>query len=416
MPYFTLVFLVFLTLSVLARLWLARRHFNHVSQHRDHVPSEFADSISLADHQKAADYTTTRTRFGMLELLVDSAILLAWTLGGGLNAIDTLWQSFGLGPIGTGAAVMISILLVMGLLDLPFSLYRTFVIEVRFGFNRTTLKMFITDLAKGAALFAILGIPLILLVLWLMQTTGDYWWLYVWIAWTGFGLLISWAYPTLIAPLFNRFTPLENESLKQRIQALLQRSGFQSKGVFVMDGSRRSSHGNAYFTGLGRNKRIVFFDTLINKLSHEQIESVLAHELGHFKRKHVIKGLILSVIYSLLALILLAWLMKQDWFYSNLGVTTPSVHIALMLFIMVGPVFSFFIQPLLTWWSRKHEFEADEFAAQQTDAGNLVTALVSLYKENANTLTPDPLHSAVYDSHPPASVRIAHLNALSHAH
>ncbi|MGH8501087.1 MAG: M48 family metallopeptidase [Gammaproteobacteria bacterium] len=409
---FTLIFLAALSLSLILRLWLAQRHVDYVRRHRDQVPDEFRGSMPLDAHQKAADYTAAKTRFGMVDACVDAVLLLIWTLGGGLNIVDQAWRSLGTGPLVSGAGVVLSVLLIAALLDLPASLYRTFALEKRFGFNRTTVRLFITDLCKSAVLALVIGAPLILLVLWLMESSGTYWWLYVWVVWTAFGLLMTWAYPTLIAPLFNKFSALDDAALSNRIQQLLERCGFQSKGVFVMDGSRRSAHGNAYFTGVGRNKRIVFFDTLLDTLSAAEIESVLAHELGHFKRNHVKKRLAFMMAYSLVALVLLAWLMQQPWFYGPLGVREPSAHMALLLFTMVGPVFGFFTRPLMAWWSRKHEYEADEFAAEQSDARSLVTALVSLYKENASTLTPDPLHSAVYDSHPPAAQRIAHLAAM----
>ncbi|MBA2409822.1 MAG: M48 family metallopeptidase [Gammaproteobacteria bacterium] len=409
---FTLIFLIALGFSLALRLWLAQRHVDFVRRHRNQVPEEFHGSMPLESHQKAADYTAAKTRFGMLDACVDAVLLLIWTLGGGLNLVDQAWRSLGVGPLFAGAGVILSVLLIAAALDLPASIYRTFALEKRFGFNRTNVSLFVTDLCKSAALALIIGAPLILLVLWLMESSGDYWWLYVWAVWTAFGFLMTWAYPTLIAPLFNKFSALDDDDLRSRIQQLLERCGFQSKGVFVMDGSRRSAHGNAYFTGYGRNKRIVFFDTLMETLTPAEIESVLAHELGHFKRHHVKKRLLFMVVYSLVALALLAWLMNQTWFYSALGIGEPSVYMGLLLFMMVVPVFGFFTRPLMAWWSRKHEYEADEFAAEQSDARSLVTALVSLYKENASTLTPDPLHSAVYDSHPPAARRIAHLAAV----
>ncbi|HKF95683.1 MAG TPA: M48 family metallopeptidase [Gammaproteobacteria bacterium] len=410
MPTFTLIFLCTLGLSLIARLWLAQRHINHVQSHRTQVPAAFNGRISLEAHRKAADYTIAKTRFGTIDAGLDTILLLLWTLGGGLNLVDQAWRSLSMGRLTTGIAVFLSVLLISAVIELPATIYRTFVLEKRFGFNRTTVATFVTDLIKNAALLLIIGAPLIFVVLWLMQGRGDYWWLYVWAVWTACGLLLTWAYPTLIAPFFNRFSPLQNEALRSRIQALLARCGFQSKGVYIMDGSKRSAHGNAYFTGFGRNKRIVFFDTLMDTLSSDEIESVLAHELGHFKRNHVKKRLLFMAIYSLVALFVLAWLMRQPWFYGALGVDEPSVYMALLLFMMVAPVFGFFLRPLIAWWSRKHEFEADEFAAGQSGARSLITALVSLYKENASTLTPDPLHSAVYDSHPPAAIRIARLN------
>ncbi len=409
---FTIVFLFTLSLSLVLRLWLAQRHVNYVRGHRTQVPVAFRDSITLDAHQKAADYTAAKTRLGMINAGLDSVLLLMWTLGGGLNLVDQAWRALGFTELGTGVAVVFSVLLISSVLELPVSLYRTFWLEKRFGFNRTTVPIFVADLVKSGVLMLVIGAPLVLVVLWLMTTQGEWWWVYVWAVWTAFGLLMTWAYPTFIAPLFNSFNPLQDEDLRGRVQALLARCGFQSKGVFVMDGSKRSAHGNAYFTGFGRNKRIVFFDTLMDTLNADEIESVLAHELGHFKRNHVKKRLLFMAVYSLVALFVLAWLMPQPWFYGALGVAQPSAHMALLLFMMVGPVFGFFLHPGLAWWSRKHEFEADEFAVQQSDAKSLVTALVNLYKDNANTLTPDPLHSTVYDSHPPAAIRIARLNRL----
>lgn len=407
---FSWIFILALAASILIKLWLARRHMRHVSANRTRVPDAFAGRIDLQEHQKAADYTLTNTRQGRIEMIYSSLLLLAWTLGGGLQWLDTLWQSLGWGEINTGVAMMVSAFVIMSLLELPFSLYHTFVIEERFGFNHTTLATFIGDLLKQTLLMLILGVPLIWAALWLMQESGSLWWLYLWILWAGFSLLMMWAYPAVIAPLFNKFTLLDDDSLQQRIQSLLDRCGFRSKGIYVMDGSRRSGHGNAYFTGLGQNKRIVFFDTLLKTLAPDEIEAVLAHELGHFKHKHVVKRIVTMMLMSLAGLALLGWLMQQAWFYQGLGVSHPSNHLALLLFLMVSPVFTLFLQPISSWFSRKHEFEADDYAAKQASASDLIQALVKLYKENANTLTPDPLYSAFYDSHPPAPVRVAHLS------
>jgi STE24 endopeptidase len=409
MQTFTVIFLAFLLASTLVQLYLSLRQKQHVSLHRSAVPTPFADTISLAEHQKAADYTLAKGAFGRLELLLGLVILLAWTLGGGLDWLDGLWRSLGWGELYTGTAVIISMLLISGLIDLPASLYRTFVLEVRFGFNKMTPAMFVTDMLKSTALALVIGVPLIMLILWLMESAGSYWWLYAWVSLTAFSLLMTWAYPKFIAPMFNKFNPLEEGEVANRIHALLERTGFNSKGVFVMDGSRRSAHGNAYFTGFGKNKRIVFFDTLLKHLTPAQVEAVLAHELGHFKRKHIVKGMILSMSLTLVGFIVLAWLMGQEWFYTSLGVSQSSTYMALLLFILVSPAFTFFIGPVMARWSRKHEFEADAFAAEQSSAAELIAALVGLYKENASTLTPDPLYSAFYDSHPPASIRIAHL-------
>ena len=407
---FTIIFVSLLGLSLLTELWLANRHIRHVATHRNTVPEAFRHKISLADHQKAADYTIAHTRFGRIEDVYGAVLLLLWTVGGGLELLDHAWSRFGWGELATGTGFMLSAFVIMGLLELPTSVYQTFVIENRFGFNKITPGLFITDLVKKTLLLGILGAPLVLAALWLMQETGALWWVYVWLLWSGFMLFLIWAYPTLIAPIFNKFTPLKEDSVRKRIQSLLERTGFRSRGIFVMDGSRRSAHGNAYFTGFGKTKRVVFFDTLLKHLGEKEIEAVLAHELGHFKRRHVIKRMILTFSMSLVGLAILGWLVMQPWFYSGLGMTHPSTHAALMLFMLIGPVFTFFLQPLIAWGSRRYEYEADSFAAEQTDAGELVSALVKLYKENASTLTPDPLHSAFYDSHPPAALRITHLS------
>jgi len=406
---FTVLFLVMLALSVVVRLWLNQRHTAHIQAHRAAVPDAFKDKISLDDHQKAADYTTAKNNFSRWPGLYESILLLAWTLGGGLSWLDSSIQSFGMSPMLTGISVIISLMLISSVLDLPFSAYSTFVIEEKFGFNNTTVKTFIIDLFKGALLSLALGVPLIFVVLWLMEQAGDLWWVYTWLVWMAFNLLIAWAYPIWIAPIFNKFTPLEEGDTLNRITRLLERCGFSSNGIFVIDGSKRSSHGNAYFSGFGRNKRIVFYDTLLKTLDDDELEAVLAHELGHFKHKHIVKSIALSFAISLAGLALLAWLMNQQWFFSALGVQNTSTYMALILFSMVLPVFTFLLHPVMTLLSRKNEFEADAFAAQQSNANDLIRALVNLYKENANTLTPDPLHSAFYDSHPPAPVRIAHL-------
>ncbi len=408
---FGLLFLAFFALSLLIKFWLAHRHISHIQQHRDVVPEAFREKISLEDHQKAADYTTTKVRFGRWPLIYDAVLLLAWTFGGGLELLDQNWRQLEMDPVYTGIAVIMSLMLIASLLDLPFSIYSTFVIEEGYGFNRTTAKTFVIDIFKGMLLALLLGMPLIWVVLWLMEKSGELWWLYAWVVWTGFSLFLAWAYPTWIAPIFNKFTPLEEGETLDRINSLLQRCGFNSKGIFVIDGSKRSSHGNAYFAGFGKNKRIVFFDTLLNSLDNDELEAVLAHELGHFKRKHILKGMLLTMTTTLVGLWVLAWIMKNEWFYTTLGVSTPSTYMALLLFSMVVPVFTFLLHPLMSMFSRKNEFEADSFAAEQADASNLIKALVNMYKENASTLTPDPLYSAFYDSHPPAPVRIAHLNS-----
>jgi len=391
------------------QIWLSLRNAKHVADHRAAVPEEFADKITLSEHQKAADYTLSKGSFGRFGLLLSTIVLFLWTLGGGLSWLDNIVRSFEWSPLITGVAVIIGFSIISSLIDLPTSLYNTFVLEEKFGFNKSTLKVFFVDMLKGAALSIIIGIPLIMLVLWLMQSAGDLWWLYAWAALTAFSIIMMWAFPKFIAPIFNKFKPLEEGEVLDKITTLLKRTGFNSDGVFVMDGSKRSSHGNAYFTGFGKTKRIVFFDTLLKHLTPKQVEAVLAHELGHFKHKHVLKGMIVSMTMTLVGFAVLAWLMKQEWFYTALGVQQSSTYMALILFLLVSPAFTFFIGPIMSRWSRKHEFEADEFAAQQSDSGELINALVSLYKKNAGTLTPDPLYSAFYDSHPPASIRIAHL-------
>jgi len=407
---FTLAFLVALAFTTLAHLWLAGRHIRHVTAHRDAVPREFCGRITAAAHQKAADYTAARTRAGMVETAVGAAILLAFTLGGGLQAISAGWapvlQS---GGYAHGIAFIVTVAVISGMAELPFGLYRTFVIEARYGFNRMSLRLYVLDLAKQALLGLVLGVPLAFCVLWLMAIMGETWWLYVWLAWVGFNLLVFTFYPTLIAPLFNRFTPLDDDALKARIEHLLARCGFRSQGLFVMDSSRRSSHGNAYFTGFGAAKRIVLFDTLITRLAPQEIEAVLAHELGHFSRHHVWKRMALLFGVSLGFLWLLGYLIGQDWFYGALNVQTHTTAMALVLFFMVVPVFAFLLQPVMSLYSRRHEFEADAYAAQHAAASDLAQALVKLYQDNAATLTPDPLYSAVYDSHPPAALRIARL-------
>jgi STE24 endopeptidase len=407
---FSWIFLLALGASLALKLWLAQRQLHNVAANRARVPEAFADSIQLEAHQKAADYTITNTRQGRLELVYGSLLLVGWTLGGGLQWLDSSWQQAGWETIPSGVAMLISAFMIMALLELPFSVYHTFVIEERFGFNKTTLATFVGDIAKQTLLMLILGVPLAWAALWLMQESGRLWWLYLWLLWAGFSLLMLWAYPAVIAPLFNKFTLLDDEKLQQRIQSLLNRCGFKSQGIYVMDGSRRSGHGNAYFTGMGQNKRIVFFDTLLKTLEADEIEAVLAHELGHFKRKHVQKRIMTMMLMSLAGLALLGWLIEQSWFYQGLGVQQPSNHLALLLFLMVSPVFTIFLQPLFSWFSRRHEFEADDYAATQASAADLIRALVKMYQENASTLTPDPLYSAFYDSHPPAPVRVAHLS------
>ena len=412
---FSVLFVAFFLLTLGLRFWLSNRHIRHVLAHRAAVPAEFAASIPLAAHQKAADYTVAKTKFGLLSLLFSSVVLIGFTLMGGLQ-----WLAIQLAPIaGFGMmgqlALLAAFAVISGLLDLPFDLYRQFVLEQRFGFNKMTIKLWLADAVKGLLLGAAIGLPLAWVVLTLMDKTGKLWWLYAWLVWSGFQLLMMVLFPTVIAPLFNKFSPLEDQSLKTRIEGLMARVGFASKGLFVMDGSRRSAHGNAYFSGFGANKRIVFFDTLLERLAPQEIEAVLAHELGHFKLKHIVKRIVVMFAISLAFLALLGWLKDQPWFYQGLGVDPilASDAMALILFLLVLPVFTFVFSPLSSISSRKHEFEADAFAAQHANADDLVSALVKMYEDNASTLTPDPLHSAFYDSHPPASVRIRHLNTAA---
>jgi len=412
---FSILFVSFIILTLLVRFWLASRHVRHVLAHRNAVPAEFAEKIPLAAHQKAADYTIARTRYGLLTLMVDTLVLVGFTLLGGLQ-----WLSLQVFSI-TGPGMWYQIALVgayaaiAGAIGLPFDYYRQFGLEQRFGFNKMSKGLFFKDLIMWTGVGIALGLPLLWVVLTLMAKAGDLWWLYTWVVWTGFQLLMMVLAPNLILPLFNKFTPLADESLKSRIEALIARVGFASRGLFVMDGSKRSAHGNAYFSGFGASKRIVFFDTLLARLQPQEIEAVLAHELGHFKLKHIVKRLALMFALSLGFLALLGYLKNQPWFYDGLGVNPLALPgqnndaMALLLFMLVLPVFTFLFNPLTSIGSRKHEFEADAFAAQHTDARDLVSALVKMYEDNASTLTPDPLHSAFYDSHPPASVRIRQL-------
>jgi STE24 endopeptidase len=411
---FTLIFIATLAFTTLAKLWLARRHLTHIAAHRTEVPTAFREKIQLGDHQKAADYTMAKTRLGMLSVLFDAALLLAFTVGGGIQFISDISSAWFSAPIAQGMATIVAVLLLSSLLEAPFNIFQTFVIEARFGFNKMTFALYLMDALKGLLIGALLGLPLLFSVLWLMERMGSYWWLYVWLVWVSFSLLILFIYPSFIAPLFNKFTPMQNEAMKARIEALLHRCGFTAQGLFVMDGSKRSAHGNAYFTGFGKTKRIVFFDTLLKHLNINEIEAILAHELGHFKRRHVIKRIALTFVLSLGFLWLLGLLMQTNWFYQGLGVTpsgqaSHSTALALLLFFLVLPVFSFLLSPIMSALSRKHEFEADAYAAQQTASTDLISALVKLYQDNASTLTPDPLYSTFYDSHPPAMVRIAHL-------
>ncbi|MBK7135514.1 MAG: M48 family metallopeptidase [Rhodocyclales bacterium] len=405
------LFLAALVLTTVLRLWLARRQVCHIAASRGAVPAAFRESITLEAHQRAADYTAAKVRLAMIEVVIGALFVLALTLGGVLQFLHTAWSSLGFDGLPHGLAFIAGLAVLSTLVDLPFSLYRTFVIEERFGFNKMTPRLFLIDLAKGTLIGALIGLPVLLAVLWLMERMGPYWWIHVWLFWLGFNLLALLIYPTVIAPLFNKFTPLADASLRERIESLLARCGFRTSGLFVMDGSKRSGHGNAYFTGFGRAKRIVFFDTLLEKLAPEEIEAVLAHELGHYQRRHVWKRIGVLALASLAFLWLLGYLIDAPWFYEGLGMSTPGTAPALALFSLAIPVFTFPLSPLMSALSRRHEYEADAYAAQQTQARDLVAALVKLYRDNAATLTPDPIYSVFYDSHPPAAARIAQLKA-----
>ena len=416
---FSILFVSFIILTLIVRFWLASRHIRHVLTHRGAVPAEFAEKIPLAAHQKAADYTVARTKFGLFTLLINTLVLVGFTLLGGLQWLSVEIFKLTGGGMGYQLALLAAFALISGVIDLPFDYYRQFGLEQRFGFNKMTRGLFWMDLVKWTGIGAAIGLPLIWVVLTLMEKAGGLWWFYTWLVWSGFQLLMMVLAPNFIMPLFNKFTPLEDQSLKSRIEGLMKRVGFASKGLFVMDGSKRSAHGNAYFSGFGANKRIVFFDTLLSRLQPQEIEAVLAHELGHFKLKHIIKRIVMMFAISLAFLALLGYLKNQLWFYTGLGVDPlllpgqSNDAMVLLLFMLALPVFTFLLSPLTSIGSRKHEFEADAFAAKHTDSRDLVSALVKMYEDNASTLTPDPLHSAFYDSHPPASVRIRHLTAAA---
>ena len=410
----TFIFVGLLAFSSIIRFWLGSRQISHVQHHRDQVPDAFVKNIALDAHQKAADYSSAKTKLGLAEMVVQALLLLVFTIGGGLQWLDSFWTAIIPNhEMLRGAVVICSALFVSSLIDLPFDYYKTFVVDEQFGFNKMTPQMFFTDLIKHSVVGILLGAPILFAALWLMQSAGQYWWLYLWVVWTVFNILMLAVYPTFIAPLFNQFTPLADESLKARIETLLEKCGFKSQGLFVMDGSTRTSHGNAYFTGFGSSKRVVFFDTLLTRLNTEEIEAVLAHELGHFKHQHVIKRIAMIFFMSFVGLALLGWLIDQSWFFQGLGVTAENTYMGLLLFILVSPVFLFMIRPIMANYSRKNEFEADDYAAKNASARHLVEALVKLYRDNASTLTPDPLHSAFYDSHPPASIRISKLAAYT---
>ena len=409
---FTVLFVTALFSNGIIKFWLAYRQLDHVAACRAEVPAAFREKVDLSAHQKAADYTRALVRLDAITVLFSTILLLGFTLGGGIQWIST-WASANFnGSLVQGTIIIVSVLMLHSILESPFDLYRTFNIEVRFGFNKMTLRLYLLDALKGLLLGAVLGLPLLLGVLWLMERMGDLWWLYVWGVWVVFNLLLLFIYPTYIAPLFNDFEPLQDEAQKVRIEALLDKCGFAASGLFVMDGSKRSTHGNAYFTGFGKTKRIVFFDTLLQRLTPNEIDAVLAHELGHFKHRHVLKRIAYTFAVSLGFLWLLAQLLHADWFYHGLGVSTQSTANALLLFFMALPAFTFLLHPVASAYSRKHEFEADAYAARQTDAKELVNALVKLYQDNAKTLTPDPLYASFYESHPPAPIRIAHLQKL----
>ena len=412
----TLLFSAALVLGLLLKLYLSSRQIRHVARHRDTVPQAFAATISLASHQKAADYTLTKARFGLLELAFGSAVLLGWTLLGGLDSLNQALANSALaqwGPLATQMALVAGFGLISGALDLPFTLYSTFRIEERFGFNKMSLQLWLADLFKSTLVGMVIGLPIVALILWLMDSAGPLWWLWAWAAWMGFNLLVLVLYPTVIAPIFNKFKPLEDDSLKARVTALMQRCGFAAKGLYVMDGSKRSAHANAYFTGFGAAKRVVFYDTLLKQLSPAEVDAVLAHELGHFKHKHIIQRIVMLFAMSLAGFALIGYLSQQIWFYTGLGVRpnlgAPNDALALLLFMLAIPLFSFFISPLMAQLSRQHEFQADAYAAMQTDGRDLASALLKLYQDNASTLTPDPVFVKFYYSHPPASERLARM-------
>jgi len=422
-PYtFTILFAIFLCLSVMLKWWLASRQIQHVTKHRNQVPEAFAGVVSVRAHQKAADYTVAKARFSLLTTAFGSITLLAWTLLGGLDAFNGWLQEAGLsnwGPMAYQLSLMLGFMLLSGLLDLPFQIYSTFHIEQKFGFNRMTWRLWVSDTFKNIVVSTFLGLPLLALVLWLMGQAGSWWWLWAWGSWAAFSFLMMLIYPLFIAPWFNRFEPLADESLRARVESLMQRCGFASQGLFVMDGSKRSAHANAYFTGFGAARRVVFFDTLLKKLKPEEIEAVLAHELGHFKCRHTLQRLLATLSLSGMALALLGWLHGKTWFYQGLGVqpsvNAPNEALALLLFMLTVPLLHDFIAPLFAWASRKHEFEADAFASQQASAKALSGALIRLYEDNAATLTPDPLYARFYSSHPPAIERIAALQLTQSA-
>ena len=402
------IFITVLTLSTVIHLWLARRHIHFVSNHKNKVPDAFKKNISLKDHQKAALYAIAKSELGSKDILAQASLLMLLTLGGLISKISNIFDWISSSTL-RDIAIILSVMLISSLIDLPFNYYKTFKIDEKFGFNRMTKKLFFSDIYKQMILGLSLGLPILFVALWMLQNAGSYWWLYLWVVWSLFNLLILAIYPTWIAPFFNKFSPLKDRVLKTKIIALLKKCGFKSQGLFVMDGSARSNHGNAYFTGFGKNKRIVFFDTLLERLNHNEIEAVLAHELGHFYHNHVKKRIVMMFLVSFIGLAILGYLKDQLWFYHGLGIAKPSDGSALLLFMLVGPTFIFFIKPIMAFYSRQNEFEADRYAKKHSSAKYLKESLVKLYRDNASTLTPDPLYSAFYDSHPPALQRIARL-------
>ena len=409
----TLAFAALLLAGTAVRLWLASRQVRHVARHRGEVPAAFRERITVEAHRKAAGYTIAKTRFGILEMVFSAAVLLGWTLLGGLDLVNQWLLGFFAAGMAQQIALVVAFVVISGAIDLPFSLYSTFVIEDRFGFNKMTLRLWLIDMAKGVLLGAALGLPLLWIVLWLMHAGGTLWWLYAWAIFVAFQLFVMWIAPRFILPLFNKFTPLQDEVLRDRVTKLMERCGFAAKGLFVMDGSRRSAHANAFFTGFGSNKRVVFFDTLLAQLTHDEMEAVLAHELGHFKRRHIGKRMVAGFAFSLAGFALLGWLSQQLWFYTGLGVR-PNLAgsndaLAVLLFTLAVPVFTFFVSPLFSRVSRKHEFEADAYAMEHASGRDLAAALLKLYEDNASTLTPDPVYVTFYYSHPPASERLARM-------
>jgi STE24 endopeptidase len=419
----SLLFALALCAGLMIKFWLASRQIRHVARHRAQVPAPFAERIPLAAHQKAADYTLAKARLGLLDMALGAAVLVGWTLMGGLDLLNQALLSWLGGGMAQQLALLAAFALISGLIDLPLSLAQTFGVEQRFGFNQMTWKLWLSDLLKSALVGTLIGLPIAALILWLMGAAGPLWWLWAWGAWMGFNVLLMWIYPSFIAPLFNRFQPLQDEALKARVTALMQRCGFAAKGLFVMDGSRRSAHANAYFTGFGAAKRVVFYDTLLQQLTPAEVEAVLAHELGHFKHRHIAQRMAGLFALSLAGFALLGWLSTRGWFYTGLGVVpnlsldgaAPNDALALLLFLLAVPVFSFFIAPLMAQWSRRHEFQADAYAMAQADGGALASALLKLYQDNASTLTPDPLYVKYYYSHPPATERLARLPSPAHA-